>query len=116
MTKVNNMWRAAILNGNGGIVCSRTGGVTVLPNFGFRIGAPVVQCLGGAHILRVGGAFVEDQDPSDVADTSPTTSPTPGRTGLSSPYPVAPAPVARRDDRRLDPPLTRPDLPSLGRS
>lgn len=66
--KYNNIWQAVIFNGNGAPVCSRTGGVSVLPNYGFRIGAPVVQCLGGAHVLRVGGAFVEDQDPTDVEE------------------------------------------------
>ncbi len=62
--KNNNVWQAAIFNGNQQVVCSRTGGVTVLPGNVFRISAPVVQCLGGAHILRAGGAFVEDQDPT----------------------------------------------------
>ena len=67
--KYNNVWQAAILNGNRQVVCTRQGGVVVLPNNAFRISAPVVACLGGAHILRVGGAFVEDQDPTEVVDT-----------------------------------------------
>ncbi len=66
--KYNNVWQAAIINGTQQIVCSRTGGVVVLPNNVFRISAPVVACLGGAHVLRVGGAFVEDQDPTEVVD------------------------------------------------
>jgi hypothetical protein len=68
IVKENNVWQAAIFNGTRQIVCSRRGGVVVLPNNVFRISAPVVQCLGGARVLRVGGAFVEDLDPSAEVD------------------------------------------------
>lgn len=67
--KYNNVWQAAIISGTQQVVCTRSGGVVVLPNDVFRISAPVVACLGGEHVLRVGGAFVEDQDPTDVVDT-----------------------------------------------
>ena len=41
------------------------GGVAILPNHGFRISVPVTTgCMGGAHVLRATGVFLDDQDPS----------------------------------------------------
>lgn len=63
-------WFAVILNGGGQSVCSRQGGVRQLTNNRFVLNAPVQQCLGGAHILRVGAGFVDDADDTAVDDTT----------------------------------------------
>ena len=58
-------WYQVIYLGNGSTICFATGGVTVLPNFGYRITVPLnTGCMGGAHVLRVAGVFSDDQDPS----------------------------------------------------
>ena len=62
VTREDGVWNAAILNGGGNFVCGRTGGVRQLSNHRFKISAPVAECLGGAHVLRVLGTFVDDAD------------------------------------------------------
>lgn len=57
-------WRQVIRNGNGNAVCVANGGVTILPNFGYRVSVPVNMCMGGAKVIRVAGEFRDDQDPS----------------------------------------------------
>jgi hypothetical protein len=67
--RIDNVWVATILNGRGQSVCSRTGGVQQLSNNRFTISAPVEACLGGAHVLRVAGFFVDDLDDTAAEDT-----------------------------------------------
>jgi hypothetical protein len=62
VTRDDGVWSAAIFNGGGHLVCSRTGGVRQLTNHRFNISAPVQTCLGGPHVLRIGSGFVDDQD------------------------------------------------------
>ena len=67
--KQDGVWTAVILNARNQAICSRTGGVRVLTNHRFNINAPVQQCLGGAHVLRVASGFVDDLDDTAVDDT-----------------------------------------------
>ena len=58
-------WRQVIFDANGNGICLRDGGVVILPNHGFRISVPLnTGCMGGAHVLRANGKFLDDQDPS----------------------------------------------------
>ena len=71
VSREDGVWNATILNGGGHFVCGRTGGVRQLSNHRFNISAPVQQCLGGAHVVRVLGTFVDDTD--DGAPQATTT-------------------------------------------
>ena len=62
-------WYQVIYLGNGNTICFATGGVTVLPNFGYRITVPVNSgCMGGARVIRVAGEFWDDFDASAGED------------------------------------------------
>ncbi len=62
-------WHQVVYLGNGNTICVATGGVTVLPNFGYRITVPVnTGCMGGAKVIRVAGEFWDDHDASAGED------------------------------------------------
>lgn len=67
VSRADGAWRQVIFDGNGNGICLRDGGVTVLPNFGYRASVPVNMCMGGARVIRVGGEFLDDQEP-DASD------------------------------------------------
>lgn len=69
VSRSDGAWRQVIFDANGNGICLRNGGVRILPNYGFGIRVPVnTGCMGGPHVLRASGEFLDDQDPSADED------------------------------------------------